>query len=68
MDSLNSGSGKERVCCQGGQSRVETNVDQDEARGHASIAVSCLLFARFRGGVCARSLQQFVVGVGTTFP
>ncbi len=68
MDSLPVGSGKECVCCQGGQSRVETNVDQEEARCHADIAVGCFLFARFRGDFCTRGLQQSGIGTGPAFP
>ena len=59
MDSLQVGSGKEHACCQGGQLRVETNVNSDEACYHTDIAVGRFLSARFSGGVCGRVLQQF---------
>lgn len=68
MDNLQLGPGKECVCCQGGQSRVETNVDQDEARCHTDITVRCFLFARFRGFFFAQCLRKFGVGACAALP
>ena len=68
MDSLPVGFEKERVCCQGGQSRVETNVDQDEAHRRAGGFLLRFLFARFRCHCGTECLQRFGVGAGAAFP
>lgn len=49
MDSLQVSSGQERVNCQGGQSRVETDVYQDEAHNYVDGFLRRVLRARCCG-------------------
>ena len=49
MDNLKASSGQERVSCQGGQSRVETDVYQDEAHNYVDGFLCGVLRARCCG-------------------
>ena len=68
MDSLEASSGKERVRCQGGQSRVETNVYQDEVASYADGILRRFLHARCRRCSGSWCLQESRVGADAALP